>query len=158
MTKEYTHYKEVDKEQLQEEIDAIKQTIGYPTWEDFQHLLKLERWGRVSTFLGFFIIATVSFLETTSYALYSFLFWLIAVAAAGFVSLGNVGRWASVIHPILHGAYDKVPNIPYRYTKAGYAQGWRRYIDWIKPDAWAFEHNIMHHYHLGEDDDPDNVE
>lgn len=161
MTKEYAHYTQVNKEQLQEDIDAIKRTIGDPTWEDFEHLLKLERWGRISTFLGFFIIAMISFLETTSYALHSLLFWMIAVAAAGFISIGNVGRWASVTHPILHGAYDKVPNIPHRYTKAGYAHGWRRYIDWldwIKPDAWAFEHNVMHHYHLGEDDDPDNVE
>jgi len=31
-------------------------------------------------------------------------------------------------------------------------------LDWIKPEAWEYEHNIMHHYHLGEDDDPDNVE
>ena len=42
MTKEYAHYTQVNKEQLQEEIDAIKETIEDRTWEDFQHLLKLE--------------------------------------------------------------------------------------------------------------------
>jgi fatty acid desaturase len=161
MIKEYTHYTDVNKEKLQEDIDAIKATIGDPTQEDFEHLLKLERWGRLCTFFGFTLIVLISFLETTNYALPSLLFWITALIAAGSISTGNVGRWANVTHPILHGAYDKVPNIPYRYTKAGYAQGWRRYVDWldwIKPDAWAFEHNIMHHYHLGEDDDPDNVE
>jgi len=77
------------------------------------------------------------------------------------IALGNVNRWANIAHPILHGAYDKVPKIPFKYTKDGFASGVRRYIDWfdwIKPDAWIYEHNIMHHYHLGEDDDPDNVE
>ncbi len=161
MTQKYTHYKDVNKEQLQIDIDSIKKTIGDPTQEDFKHLLKLERWGRYCTFLGFSLILAISFLETTSYALHSFVFWILALGAAFSIGVGNVGRWANVTHPILHGAYDKVPDIPYRYTKAGYAQGWRRYVDWldwIKPDAWAFEHNIMHHYHLGEDDDPDNVE
>jgi fatty acid desaturase len=38
------------------------------------------------------------------------------------------------------------------------ARRWIDWLDWIKPDAWTYEHNIMHHYHLGEDDDPDNVE
>jgi fatty acid desaturase len=77
------------------------------------------------------------------------------------MGVGNVARWADVTHPILHGAYDKVPGIPKNYTKSGFARGKRRWIDWmdwIKPDAWEYEHNIMHHYHLGEDEDPDNVE
>ena len=90
-----------------------------------------------------------------------FAFWSLAIISAVSMGIGNVARWADVTHPILHGAYDKVPNIPYRYTKKGFASGARRYIDWldwIKPDAWIFEHNIMHHYHLGEADDPDNIE
>jgi fatty acid desaturase len=156
----YTRYEDVDKEQLQKDIDAIKETIGAPNEEDFQHLLKLERWGRAATFGGYFLIFLISLLEITS-GIGSFLFWTIAVVAAVLIGVGNVGRWANVTHPILHGAYDKVPNIPYKYTKAGYARGKNRYIhwlDWIKPEAWEFEHNIMHHYHLGEDDDPDNVE
>ncbi len=156
----YTRYEDVDKEQLQKDIDAIKETIGAPNEEDFQHLLKLERWGRAATFGGYFLIFLISLLEITS-GIGSFLFWTIAVVAAVLIGVGNVGRWANVTHPILHGAYDKVPNIPYKYTKAGYARGKNRYLhwlDWITPEAWEFEHNIMHHYHLGEDDDPDNVE
>ena len=88
-------------------------------------------------------------------------FWLVGLSGVVLMGIGNVSRWANVTHPILHGAYDKVPDIPYRYTKKGFAAGSRRWIDWldwIKPDAWAYEHNIMHHYHLGELDDPDNVE
>ncbi len=156
MQPQYTHYTDVDQQQLQIDIDKIKETIGDATQEDFEHLLKLERWGRYCTFGGFgLIIAIIAF------DISGFIFFLLALSAAALIGIGNVARWANVTHPILHGAYDKVPNIPYKYTKAGYATGLRRYIDWldwIKPDAWAFEHNIMHHYHLGEVDDPDNVE
>ena len=103
----------------------------------------------------------INILTITSFALPVLLFWIIGLFGAILIGMGNVGRWANVAHPILHGAYDKVPNIPFRYTKKGFAAGNRRWLDWmdwIKPDAWAYEHNIMHHYHLGEDDDPDNVE
>ncbi|MEA3289699.1 MAG: fatty acid desaturase [Campylobacterota bacterium] len=156
MTNKYTDYKDVDQVQLQKDIDAIKETIGETTQEDFQHLLKLERWGRVATMSGFLLILIMTTVQMSYFALF-----LTGFIAAALIGIGNVGRWANVAHPILHGAYDKVPNIPYRYTKEGFAKGSRRYIDWldwIKPDAWVFEHNIMHHYHLGEDDDPDNVE
>jgi fatty acid desaturase len=156
----YARYEDIDKEQLQKDIEAIKETIGTPTQADFQHLLKLERWGRASTLLGYFLIFVVSGLEL-SMGLSGVVFWLIAIISALLIGVGNVSRWANVTHPILHGAYDKVPDVPYRYTKAGFAKGKNRYIhwlDWIKPEAWEYEHNIMHHYHLGEVDDPDNVE
>lgn len=161
MTHAYARYEDIDKVQLQEDIDAIKGTIGAPTQEDFQHLLKLERCGRTATLFGYFLIVLVSLLEASGASMSTFTFWSMALIAATLIGVGNVSRWANVAHPILHGAYDKVPGIPSKYTKAGFAKGNRRYIDWldwIKPDAWEFEHNIMHHYHLGEHDDPDNVE
>ncbi len=156
----YTPYEEIDKEQLKEDIEAIKATIGTPSQEDFEHLLKMERWGRMFTFSGYGVIVllvTLPLFTTVS----GFLFWTLAIVAALLISTGNVGRWANVTHPILHGAYDKVPNVPLHYTRKGFAKGSRRYIDWldwIEPKAWSYEHNIMHHYHLGEKDDPDNVE
>ena len=156
LKKKYANYKDVDKELLQRDIDAIKETIGDATEEDFQHLLKLKRWGKGASLFGLFLIITINIFD-----LNTFVFWSLGLLAATLIGLGNVGRWANVAHPILHGAYDKVPNIPKRYTKKGFAAGNRRYIDWfdwITPDAWAYEHNIMHHYHLGELDDPDNVE
>ena len=159
-THEYAKYEDVDKDQLQRDLEEIKANLGPVGQEDYRHLLKLERWGRGATLAGFFLIYLVTALEL-SIDLSSFGFWTIAIAAAILIGVGNVARWANVTHPILHGAYDKVPNIPKQYTKAGYARGKNRYIhwlDWIKPEAWEYEHNIMHHYHLGEDDDPDNVE
>jgi len=156
----YARYEEVDKEQLEKDIDAIKETMPPVSEEDFQHLLKMERWGRIATFSGYGIILFLSMVEAF-FGLGSLLFWTFGLVAALLISIGNVSRWSNVVHPILHGGYDKVPNIPERYTKKYFAKGSRRFVDfldWIKPDAWAYEHNIMHHYHLGEEDDPDQVE
>jgi fatty acid desaturase len=160
-TSPYARYEEVDQEQLQKDIEEAKASLGPVTEEDFHHLLKLEKWGRIATFSGYGLIVVLSLLEAAAHGLSPLLFWSVAVVAAFLISTGNVARWADVVHPILHGAYDKVPGIPERYTKAVFAKGPRRYLDWldwIKPEAWEFEHNIMHHYHLGELDDPDNVE
>ncbi|NQY54529.1 MAG: fatty acid desaturase [Campylobacteraceae bacterium] len=157
----YAKYEDIDKLQLQQDIDEVKKNIGKATIEDFKHLLKLERWGRACTLIGYALIIIVSFLELSTYNLSTLEFWTIALISAIAIGIGNVSRWANVAHPILHGAYDKVPNIPKRYTKSGFAKHGRRYLDWldwIKPEAWSYEHNIMHHYHLGEDEDPDNVE
>jgi len=157
----YTPYDQIDKEQLKKDIEEAKATIGDPTEEDFQHLLKMERWGRMATFSGYFLIALISAIELGMGGLSAAIFWPVAIVAALLISTGNVGRWANVTHPVLHGAYDKVPNVPEKYTKKFYAKGARRHLDWldwITPEAWSYEHNIMHHYHLGEADDPDNVE
>jgi len=156
----YTKYEDVDKDQLQRDIEEIKEKLGPVGQADFDHLLKLERWSRGATFAGFFLIYVVTALEV-SIGLSTFGFWTLGIIAAVLVGVGNVTRWADITHPILHGAYDKVPNVPLKYKKKGYARGLRRYtdwLDWIQPAAWEYEHNIMHHYHLGEDDDPDNVE
>lgn len=156
----YARYEDIDKKQLEEDIDAIKETMRPVDKEDFKHLLKLELWGRIATFSGYGVILILSLLALFV-ELNTLMYVGLFVVAAILISTGNVSRWANVTHPILHGAYDKVPNIPERYTKKYFAKGPRRFIDWldwIKPESWAYEHNIMHHYHLGEDDDPDNVE
>ena len=157
---QYTAYDKVNKEALEKDIDDIKEHMEPVSEADFQHLLKMEHWGRFATFSGYGIILLLSILGSFS-EVSTVLYVLLFIVSAILISTGNVSRWANVTHPILHGAYDKVPNIPARYTKKHFAKGPRRFIDWldwIKPDAWAYEHNIMHHYHLGEEDDPDNVE
>jgi fatty acid desaturase len=139
------NYRQVDQKQLAEDIDEIKKTIGKPTIEDFKHLKKVERWGRLSAILGYSMA------------------WIFPFNLLGalLISIGNTSRWANVAHPVLHGAYDKVPGVPAHYTRKGFARGWRRiidWIDWIDPAAWDLEHNKMHHYNLGEAADPDNIE
>ena len=66
-----------------------------------------------------------------------------------------------LMHHIGHGGYNKIDGIQKRFHSQNYAQGWRRYIDWfdwIKPEAWNYEHNYLHHSFTGEDKDPDLVE
>ena len=138
-------YAQVDKKQLAKDIDEIKKTIGAPTIEDFHYLKKVEFWGRISALLGYSMA------------------WIfpLNILGAFLISIGNVSRWANVAHPVMHGAYDKVPGIPERYTRKGFAKGWRRifdWLDWIDPAAWDYEHNKKHHYNLGEESDPDNIE
>jgi len=159
---EYINYADVDKEVLKKDIEDAKATIGEASQEDFEHLLKMERWARAFTFSGFGLLLLISIIEAiSSDGLNIWFFSITAIIAGVLIGIGNVGRWANVTHPVLHGAYDKVPNIPEKYMKKYYAQGSRRWLDWldwIAPQAWMYEHNIMHHYHLGEADDPDNVE
>jgi fatty acid desaturase len=54
-----------------------------------------------------------------------------------------------------------VPGIPEKYTSKHFARGKRRYFDWfdwILPEAWDYEHNVLHHYHTSEEHDPDVAE
>ncbi len=110
---------------------------------DVAHLKRIERYGRLATLLGY---ATA---------------WIIPNPLSAFLlSLGQFTRWL-LAHHILHRGYDRVPGIPRRYTSQVFARGWRRYIDWfdwLLPEAWDHEHNILHHYHTGEDGDPDVAE
>lgn len=111
---------------------------------DLAHLRKMVLWGRACTLLGYACA------------------WIVPnPLAALLLGMGNVGRWSSVTHPVMHRAYDAVPGVPERYRSRTFAKGWRRYLDWLDwlhPDAWVHEHNHLHHYHTGQRDDPDLVE
>ena len=111
---------------------------------DLAHLRSMERWGRRCSALGY---ATAWIAPNPFSAL--------------LIGLGNSARWTMVTHHVMHRGYDRVPGVPARLTSAHYARGWRRFLDWpdwIQPDAWAHEHNRLHHFHTGEFDDPDLVE
>src|SRR5262245_56371598 len=122
---------------LRKEVHA---TLGS---EDLRHLRRVELLGRLCNAVGY----------ATS--------WLIPnTFSALLISQGNLTRWV-LMHHISHRGYDKVPGVPARYTSKVFAQGWRRFFDWpdwIVPEAWAHEHNVLHHYHTGELKDPDLVE
>ncbi|MES3037718.1 MAG: fatty acid desaturase [Bdellovibrionota bacterium] len=127
-----------------EEVDEIGRNIKRSTGaKDFAHLKKMERWGRLASFIGY---ATA---------------WIIPnPISALLISQGNYTRWALIFHTVSHGALDRVPNIPARYTSKGFAKGGRRFLDWfdwITPQSWHDEHNKMHHCFLGTESDPDVV-
>jgi len=122
---------------LRREINA---TLGV---DDLTHLRKIQRWGRICTVLGY---GTAWIFPNPISAL--------------LISQGIVTRWL-LMHHIGHRGYDKVPGVPPRYTSKVFAMGWRRYVDWfdwIVPEAWNYEHNVLHHYNTGERGDPDLVE
>ncbi len=111
--------------------------------DDLEHLRRIERWGRASAAAGYLTA------------------WVAPnPVSAGLLGLASSTRWL-MMHHIAHRGYDKVPGVPERYTSRRFARGWRRatdWLDWIDPEAWALEHNTLHHAHTGEEADPDLLE
>jgi fatty acid desaturase len=135
----------IDYKAFAADVEALHATLKAELGEaDLAHLRKMVRWGRTCSLLG-----------------YALAWPFPNPLAAVLIGLGNMGRWACVTHPVMHRGYDAVPNAPERYTSKKFALGWRRYLDWLDwlhPDAWAHEHNQLHHYHTGQLEDPDIVE
>lgn len=134
-------FSKVDLKNFAQDIDALgSKAHGSLTHADFKHLRKIECYGKIATTLG---------LGTA---------WIFPNPITAFlISLGQFTRWL-LAHHIMHKGYDKVPGTPQRYTSDHFARGWRRYIDWfdwLAPEAWDYEHNFLHHYHTGEEHDPD---
>ncbi len=134
----------VDLEAFARDVQALKREIQASLGaEDLAHLRKIESWGRAASALG---LATA---------------WLgpNPVSVAG-LALGRSTNWL-LMHHIGHRGYDKVPGVPPRYTSSVFARGRRRFLDWpdwIVPDPWIYEHNVLHHANTGEETDPDLVE
>ena len=62
---------------------------------------------------------------------------------------------------MLHRAYDKNSCASERWKSKTFGRGIRRlwdWLDWIDIAAWDKEHNVLHHYRLGERFDPDVFE
>jgi fatty acid desaturase len=107
---------------------------------DLAHLRKIQAWGRAATLIG---LATL---------------WLPPnPLTIGALSLGRFARWTMIAHHVGHRGYEKVGGP----SGKSFAEGWRRpldWFDWLVPAAWKHEHNLLHHYRLNEDRDPDLVE
>ena len=77
------------------------------------------------------------------------------------LSTWTYASWTMIAHHTCHGGYNRVE--AGKYKSRGFALGSipRRvadWCDWMLPEAWNVEHNRLHHYHLGEPQDPDLVE
>jgi fatty acid desaturase len=136
---------EQDVENFTQELMALRRAANERMkLDDFKHLKKIERWGKLCTAAGY----------STA--------WIMPNPVSAFLmSQGNVTRWTTIAHHVMHKGYDKIEGVPARYTSSGFAKGLRRFLDWndwILPQAWANEHNKLHHYNLGEAADPDQVE
>ncbi len=116
----------------------LKEDIGL---KDLAHFKKIEM---LVWFLALFGLAT-AWLGPNPIS-------IMALAAASFA------RWTILSHHISHRGYENIPGAPKRYNSKTYARGWRRmvdWMDWVHPDAWHHEHDVLHHYNLGEQGDPD---
>lgn len=111
---------------------------------DFAHLQRMARWGRTCTALGY---ATA---------------WIAPnPLSAALISTGSMARWTIVVHHTMHRANDRIEGVTESQTSRGFARGSRRlrdWFDWLLPEAWEYEHNVLHHYRTGEMADPDLVE
>ena len=135
----------LDYEAFARDLDQIRaEAVASIGPADLAHLQKLERWGRACEALGY---ASA---------------WLGPnLVSSALISLGSTARWTIVTHHVTHGGMDCVPGAPEHYTSRGFAKGARRLVDWfdwMHPDAWHYEHNVLHHYHTNEAADPDLVE
>jgi fatty acid desaturase len=135
----------IDTQAFSADLDALRARLGADLGAaDLAHLRRMERWGRYCTLAGY----------ATAWLFFNPL-------SALLIALGNVARWACVAHHVQHRGYDAVPGVPPRYRSGVFAQGWRRWLDWpdwLYPPAWVHEHNVLHHYHTGQREDPDQVE
>lgn len=126
------------------DVQALRRELeGQLDAEDLAHMRKLERWGKAATAVGLLTC------------------WIgpnpISAAA---LSIGRSTRWM-LMHHVGHRGYDHVPGAPARYTSKEFARGRRRFVDWLDwmiPEAWIYEHNVLHHSHTGEERDPDLIE
>jgi fatty acid desaturase len=134
----------IDTEGFGRALDELRATMKAALGRrDLDHIRRMERWGRLCSITGY---ATAWIAPNPLSAL--------------LMSQGNVARWTIMVHHVGHGAFDRVPGVPRRYTSDRFAQGFRRYLDWLDwiiPEAWHQEH-ALHHYHTGEVHDPDLVE
>ena len=138
-------YQSVDREQLAKDVSEIhQQALANIGIADFKHLKKMERWGKVCTVVGY---GTAWILPNPLSAL--------------LISQGSFTRWTQVAHPVVHKGYDKLKEADQNYTSKKFAQGWRRFLDWpdwMTPAGWHHEHDLLHHYNLGETIDPNNAQ
>lgn len=134
----------IDAEGFFAELQSLRREIDANLGDaDIAHLKKMEWWGRGFTLAGY----------------------LTAGLAPNPVSmvclaLGRGNRWA-IMHHIGHKGYDRVPGVPRHYTSKVFARGKRRYFDWsdwLTPEAWVYEHNVLHHAFTAERKDPDLIE
>ncbi len=137
-------FAQVDMDTFMSELEALRAEIDAALGpDDLEHLARFERAGRMFTALG---LATCWIAPNPISALS--------------LGLGRSARWI-MMHHVSHRGYDKVPGVPKKYTSKVFARGKRRFLDWsdwMLPEAWIYEHNVLHHSFTGELDDPDLVE
>jgi len=135
----------IDLDALTADLDALRDRLRAGAGPaDAAHLRKMIRWNRLCFILGY---GTAWIAPNPISAL--------------LISTGIFTRWALIAHHVMHKGYNRIEGLPAHLHARSFARGWRRWIDWpdwIHPETWRHEHNILHHYKLGETADPDQPE
>lgn len=135
----------LDYDAFAKDVSDLGKTLIKETNEaDVVHLNKIVNWRDTAAIIG---VASM---------------WLapnpITIAA---LSTWTYASWTMIAHHTCHGGYNRVD--AGKFNSRGFALATipRRvadWCDWMLPEAWNIEHNRLHHYHLGEPQDPDLVE
>jgi fatty acid desaturase len=135
---------DIDTKGFLRELSDLRREINEDLGEkDIRHLKKMERWGRWLTAIG---VLTAGLMPNP--------------VSMVCLALGRNNRWV-MMHHISHSGYERVPGLPKKYTRKVFGQGRRRFIDWLDwltPETWAYEHNVLHHAYTAESRDPDLIE
>eukprot|EP00908_Phaeocystis_cordata_P026210 Transcript_8678.p1 GENE.Transcript_8678~~Transcript_8678.p1 ORF type:complete len:425 (-),score=241.17 Transcript_8678:222-1496(-) len=136
----------LDIDAFRDEIKQLgKQLAEQQGEKDVAHLRKIVWWSRLSQWVGALTM-----------------WYCVNPVSIFLLSLGCMTRWTCIGHHVCHGGYDKA-DTGGRYNRFRFGVGsvYRRatdWLDWMLVEAWNCEHNQLHHYYLGEDEDPDLVE
>jgi len=161
--KSYVLQADFDQDGFLEDIMAARAAVGEATEADAQHLQRLVLITRLLMVVGYVLLAIVALQPWTVTGITL----LCGAIAASAISLARCMSWVIIGHHVSHGGYDKVQKLAPgvlspQYRRGTFGVGFLRrcldWLDWMLPQAWDFEHNKLHHYHLSEDKDPDLVE
>jgi fatty acid desaturase len=132
-------------EDFRKDIDDLgKKLAANQGPQDLTHLNKIIMWSRLCSWIG----ALTCWVSINPLSIF-------------LMSVGTMTRWAIIGHHICHGGFDKCSEGKYNRFKFAVGSVYNRckdWLDWMLVEAWNMEHNQLHHYHLGEETDPDLVE
>jgi len=145
LAKEDAFIGKLDMEAFRKDIDDLGKKLGANQGpQDTAHLEKIINWSRFCSWFG----ALTCWIAINPVSIF-------------LMSAGTMTRWTIIGHHICHGGFDKCSDGKYNRFKFGVGSVARRckdWLDWMLVEAWNMEHNQLHHYHLGEESDPDLVE
>jgi hypothetical protein len=157
----------VDRAAFLRDVDALRaKLVAGLGADDLRHLAAHVRVSRACTLGGYGFALAAGWILERQAATGPQTAWMslaaagLVVLAAALLGLGTYSAWITM-HHVGHRGYDRVPGVPPRWTSRRFARGARRYLDWLDwmtPEAWIHEHNMLHHGRTGEEADPDLVE
>mmetsp|Transcript_10997 Transcript_10997/g.16095 ORF Transcript_10997/g.16095 Transcript_10997/m.16095 type:complete len:480 (-) Transcript_10997:290-1729(-) len=145
LKEDYSWIQNLDYEVFGKEVTALGKKLQRDiSSDDVDHLNKILGWRNLAAFVG---VATM-WSDPNPLTIIALSTW-------------TYSSWTMVAHHTCHGGYNRVD--AGKYNSRGFGLGTipkriADWCDWMLPEAWNVEHNRLHHYHLGEDLDPDLVE